>query len=124
MKMLGEYGCYFLSIVHIAENITGRRIDAIAAYIDAFERKMIDNEATVLNPGAVISMLTGGKYTVRHEGSTYKTAPNEYEVLVFKAKFTHYVAGDGTGRVSYDPLGNSNTVATGSIVEKRIFRKV
>jgi hypothetical protein len=123
MKMLGEYGCYFLSIVHIAEGITGKRIDAIAAYIDAFERKWIDKEATVLDAGSVFSALTGGKYFVSKEGASYKTAANEYEVLVFKAKFTHFVAGDGTGKVVYDPLGNSNTVATGSIVEKRIFRK-
>jgi hypothetical protein len=123
MKMLGEYGCFFLSIVHIAEEITGKRIDAIATYIDAFERKWIDNEATVLNPGAILSALTGGHYTVSKEEANYKTAAHEREVLVFKAKFTHFVAGDGTGKVAYDPLGNSNTVATGSVIGKRIFRK-
>jgi hypothetical protein len=123
MKMLGEYGCYFLSIVHLVEEITGKRIDAIAAYVVAHDQKWVDNEATVLRPDLVFSTLIGDNYTVTRESADYKTAADEYEILVFKAKFTHFVTGDGMGKVAYDPLGNSNTVATGRVVEKRIFRR-
>ena len=40
MKMLGEYGCYFLSLVHLAENITEKRIDAVEQYLEALNKKL------------------------------------------------------------------------------------
>jgi hypothetical protein len=123
MVNLGKYGCYFLSIVHIAEEITEKRIDAIVAYLDGLKQQLIEKDCTVLNPAELLFALTGDHYAVTKETAGYKTAANELEILVFKADCTHFVVGDGTGKVAYDPLGASNTVKYGVMIEKRIFRK-
>jgi hypothetical protein len=38
--------------------------------------------------------------------------------------YSHFVLGDGTGRVKYDPLGSSKTVAEGRLISKRILHLV
>ena len=125
MKTLGEYGCYFLSLVKLAENLKGKRIDAIEAYISAWEKKWADDDATMLNPAATLSEMSGIAFDVKKVESDYKAHPDEGEVLVFEnGKYTHFVLGDGNGKVAYDPLGNSNTVANGKIIGKRIFFRV
>lgn len=125
MKVLGEYGCYFLSLVQAAERLTGKRIDAVGAYLDALIKKRTDGEATMLDPAAVLSAMAGGMWTVRKETADYIPRDGEVEVLVFQnGAYTHFVLGDGTGGVLYDPLGNSNTVAHGRIIGKRIFARV
>ena len=91
MKILGEYGCYFLSLVELAERLNGKRIDAVEAYLDALVKRRTDSEA---------------------------------EVLLFQnGAYSHFVLGDGAGGILYDPLGNSNTVAKGTCVGKRIFER-
>lgn len=125
MKMLGEYGCYFLSLVHLAENITGKRIDAVAVYLNALKHKWTDTEATMLNPTAILSDMTGLRFSIAKEAAGYAAGQNEYEILLFNnSKYQHFVLGNGQGAVAYDPLGNSNTVASGTLTGKRIFRKI
>lgn len=124
MKTLGEYGCYFLSLVHLAENISRKRIDAVEAYLNALERKWMDGEATMLNPVAVLGSMTGLTFSVRKESAEYRVKDDEYEVLLFtNGTYNHFVLGDGTGGVAYDPLGDSRTVATGKCIGKRIFAR-
>ena len=125
MKILGECGCYFLSLVQVAERLTGKRIDAVEAYLDALIKKRTDGEATMLDPAAVLSAMAGGIWTVRKETPDYVPRDGETEVLVFQSgAYTHFVLGNGAGGVLYDPLGNSNTVAHGRIIGKRIFARV
>jgi hypothetical protein len=125
MKTLGEYGCYFLSVVHLAEEITGSRIDAVAVFVKARENKWLDDEATMLRPDAIFSDLTGKKFAVVAEGAAYIPKAGEHEILQFKnGSILHFVLGDNCGNVAYDPLGNSNAVAKGSLIGKRIFRRV
>lgn len=122
MKTLGEYGCYFLSLVRLSEKIRGKRIDAVAAFVIALERKWADKDATMLDPAAILSAMSGKRFTVRKEDAGYKAAPNEYEVLLFtNGSYSHFVLGDGNGNVEYDPLGKSRSVAEGKITGKRIF---
>lgn len=122
MKMLGEYGCYFLSLVHLAENITEKRIDAVEQYLEALNKNWVDREATLIDPAAVLSHMTGGRCSVKKESADYTTQRNEYEILLFiNGTYQHFVLGDGTGAVLYDPLGNSKTVAVGKLSGKRIF---
>ncbi|MBQ7158676.1 MAG: DUF261 family protein [Treponema sp.] len=124
-KTLGEYGCYFLSVVKLAEEITGRRIDAIAEFVKMRERKYLDDEATMLNPDGILSDLTGKRFSLHKESADYQTARNEHEILLFaNGKYQHFVLGNGRGEVIYDPLGKSNTVANGTLIGKRIFTPV
>lgn len=125
MKNLGEYGCYFLSLVHMAEKITGKRIDAVEVFVRVLEKKWVDEEATLLDPASVLGYMTGLNFTVRKDSEQYLPRQNEYEILQFvNGSYTHFVLGDGKGYVSYDPLGNSRTVAQGKCMSKRIFTRI
>ncbi len=124
MKQLGEYGCYFLSILYLSEQITNTEIDPVRAYVECLKEKIIDKQCTVLNPETLIFEYTKTHFLVTKENSEYTTKENEYEILVFgNAKYTHFVVGNGHNNVECDPLGHSNTVATGKIISKRIFRR-
>ena len=87
MKTLGEYGCYFLSVVKVAEEITGKRIDAVEAFGRFRDKKYLDEEATMLNPDGILSELTGKKFSVHREAADYKTAKNEHETRGRSALF-------------------------------------
>jgi hypothetical protein len=124
MKTLGEYGCYFLSLIHLAEELTGKRIDAIDAFLYARQQKWIEDDCTMLAPDSVLSRFAGAVFAVAKEDAGYSAKDGEYEVLQFQnGTFKHFVLGDGHGRVAYDPLGDSNTVAKGVVIGKRIFRR-
>jgi hypothetical protein len=105
MKILGEYGCYFLSVVHLAEEITKRRIDAVEVFVKALENKWVDDEATMLCPDAILSDLSGKKFTIIAESPAYIPKAGEHEIILFKnGSFQHFVLGDNSGNVAYDPL--------------------
>lgn len=125
MKTLGEYGCYFLSLVRMAEGITQKRIDAVDVYLDALEKKWTDGEVTMLDPSAILDYMTGIKFSVRKENADYQAKDGEYEVLLYtNGAYNHFVLGDGNGGTAYDPLGDSRTAASGRITGKRIFARV
>ena len=122
MKVLGESGCYFLSLVELAEEIGQNRIDAVEVYEKATKNGWMDDEATMMYPASVLSFMTGLKFSVEKQSTDYVTNETDYEILVFQnGNYTHFVLGNGSGGVKYDPLGNSNTVRNGAIVGKRIF---
>jgi len=124
-KILGDYGCYFLSLLHLVKSDYG----AITLYRLALDKKYIDPDCYVRDPGAVLRLAAGEKWEVRHEPANYIPWENEFEILRFERKttgttYSHFVVGDGRGGVAYDPLGKSRTVAEGKLVSKRIVRKV
>jgi hypothetical protein len=125
MKILGESGCYFLSILFLAERITGKKIEPIGMFILCNEKKLVENDGTVLDAGKVMSTMTGFNFEAKKTEAVYPVQQGEYEVLIFSTdKYTHFVAGDGKGNVACDPLGHSNTVATGKINGKRVFYRL
>ena len=129
MLSLGEGGCYVLSMVHIAEDLTGHRIDAVKAYLDLVRVGILREDGYVNDASAVMEALAGGQWSVRKEGPDYAPKNGEFEVLRFerptpKVIYSHFVLGDGRGGVKYDPLGNSQTVAGGELMSKRILKMV
>jgi hypothetical protein len=104
--------------------------DVVRLFAAALMANSVDAESTVLNPEAVLEHVrpAGGRrmYFVGKEKATYLTKPNEREILQYQNPsngFIHFVAGDGQGRVAYDPInGGSITVKRGRLVGKRIYR--
>jgi len=125
-KILGESGCYFISLLKIV-NLND---DAIKLYRQSVELGIIDADCYVKDPAQLLCLITDWRHwEVRHESASYQTKPFEYEILRFERKtptrtYSHFVVGDGHGNVLYDPLDDSNTVKFGQIVSKRIVRKV
>lgn len=128
MLILGEGGCYFLSIIHIAEDLSQRIINPLPAYFQMVEKKLMKENCYIIKPAAIIEELYGDDgWTVTKEDALYICRPNEFEILRFEWPtpskiYSHFVVGDGRGDVHWDPLGESNTVENGELVSKRIFR--
>ena len=127
-SILGEGGCYFLSIVHLAEHVTSKYIDAFAVFLLAMGNGMVKDDCFVADPGAVLSFLTQEVWSASKEAAGYQCKPGELEVLRYEWQEVstlhgHFVAGNGWGAVEYDPYGTSLTVANGKMVSKRIFRR-
>ena len=124
-RKIGESGCYFLSLLHIAKAEYG----ALSLYQLAVSKGLMDEDCYVKDPAELLALACGGKWSVRHEVADYVTARNEIEILRYERKtvgttYAHFVVGDGFGRVAYDPLGDSITVAKGKLVSKRIIRRL
>ena len=129
METLGKTGCYFLSIVHLAEYCTRERVDAIEAFLIALSDGNVQQNCFVVNPDMILTQLTGISWEMKKTVAEYTPGPDELEVLRFERQevgslISHFVVGDGKGMVSYDPYGDSRTVREGKLVSKRIFYRV
>lgn len=121
-REIGEYGCYFLSIIRAAEKRTGQSVNPIAAYCDMQAKGYLGAHCFMEKPDAMLSELAGAPFSVRRESKFYRAKGGEIEVLRYEWKHGgHFVLGDGRGQVAYDPLGESNTVKYGTLESKRIF---
>ncbi len=121
---LGASGCYFISLLRLVHH----EFDALGLYLQALQIGAIDEDCYVKAPGTVLSLAAGGVWSVRHESATYIPQSGELEILRFERKtpdktYAHFVTGDGSGAVAYDPLDHSLTVAQGALVSKRIAKK-
>jgi len=124
-KRIGDNGCYFLSILHLAN----RENEAIGFYRQALAVGVMEDDCYILDPAKLLALVVGGKWVVLHKSADYATQSDEYEILRFERKATtktyaHFVVGDGRGQVAYDPLDNSQTVALGKLISKRIFKRL
>jgi len=130
-ETIGKTGCYFLSIVHLAEKYTGKYIDAYLAYTSALKSKVMKEDCFVLDPAALLRMLTGVAWSVTKEAATYEPTKNDLVILYYERiddstmeskVYGHFVVGGNDG-VEYDPYGDSLTVRKGTLKSKRIFRR-
>lgn len=137
---VGKTGCYFLSILHLAEETANFRPDPLLEYAAALEAKTIGEDCMVLDAGALMSHISGLPWTCFKVGPghgiplEYQCKPGELEVLRYErppekgdtgaTERAHFVVGDGRGNLAWDPWGDSHTVAVGRVVSKRIFRRV
>ena len=123
--MLGEYGCYFLSLLHLVTSDYA----ALSLFQLALDKKYINDDCYINDPSAVLKLAAGGKWDIRKENADYKPTRDELEILRFERKttgmtYSHFVTGDGFGNVVYDPLGDSRTVTEGQLISKRIIRRI
>ena len=129
MLTLGKAGCYFLSMVHIAEScLSNRRIDAIEKFLDCVQKGYCREDCFVENPAGVMNVLYGGRWEYHKEGPDYQPVNGEFEILRFERAtpemvYSHFVYRDRAGCI-YDPLGDSKTVAGGRLISKRILKLV
>jgi hypothetical protein len=134
---LGETGCYFLSIIYHAESILGSQLEPLAVFAKAIMVGTVGADAYVKDAGTLMTNLTGKRWTCLKAGPghelpfDYEIKKGELEILRFekqnpdpKKEPAHFVVGDGTGKVLFDPMGYSITVASGKMVSRRIFRRL
>lgn len=130
-KALGESGCYFLSLLKIAESIAGCFVDPIMEASEAIESGMMRMDCFVQDPARIMMHVTRQRFEVIKMSPDYKPMPGEREILRYERPdpaggepLAHFVVGDGQGRCAWDPWPESLTVAQGTLISKRIIRRV
>ena len=126
MSIIGKDGCYLLSLVYCAEKFTRQRIDAVEVYEKAVSNGMMERNCFVIQPDAIMQMMTGRRWGIRHDTSFYRPKDNEYMIMryetsVINKTYSHFVVCAPDGSVEYDPFGASSTVRDGKAVSSRIL---
>jgi hypothetical protein len=126
MERIGAEGCYFLCLVHAAEGVIGKRIDAVEVYESAVNLGLMHEDCYLVNPARIMELMTGHRWSNRHDSRTYQPKPGDVLVMRYERKttaktFTHFVLMDHEGGIAYDPLGDSVTVRLGQSVSSRVF---
>lgn len=145
-EAIRRWGCYFFSILCQAEIKRGKAFpkeEILAIYKAAMQTGIIDRErvakdgtltdgCTVLDPVALFTLAGVRVHSVAKSDPVVPCPADGIEILVYRreantpagaqnASHTHFVAGDGSGGIRFDPLGKSLTVKYGSLQGKRIF---
>jgi hypothetical protein len=129
---LGLGGCFFLSIVRIAEIVTLKKIDVVESYKTMTNKTRngqpyMKENCFVNWPHMIIQELAGGTWDVLGGQSvSYKVQANEFAIGRFDFKGqTHFVLLDSALRIVYDPLGSNSPVAkNGKLTALTIFRQL
>ena len=127
LNPLGKWGCYFTSLYNLAENETGNirsKQSVFLLFANALKAGWVDGEATVLAPDQIMQSM-GSRYRFKAKtDSLYQCKPDEAEILKFvKPGHTHFVLGDGAGKIAYDPL-TDHDMSPYKLLEKRIYKRM
>lgn len=127
-----KYGCYLMSLIYLAvkkgktEDPTPERVNFF--YETFLKFKWINENCLVLYPAKILGFF--GIMTKQAMDSddgirmepTYMPFENQLEILCYKMpSYSHFVVGDGKGRIEWDPYGGSPAVTKGVLDSKRIF---
>lgn len=137
-KVIGESGCYFLSLCYIAESILGVHVDPIY-YFNLFTKEnWIESDCYLNRPDLVLKGILqneiakhGINFTFNNVIITkgydlyYFPKNNEHLIGYFENQVTmktygHFVNVDQNKNVINDPLGESNTVKNGKLKSLRV----
>ena len=123
LKELHESGCYFLSIIHIAEkNSKYLSVDVIRFAIECINNKWLKKDFSVIRPDKILGRLLdkevtvialNGKEKASIQATEYKTVINNWYNP--KTGLYHFNTDD------WDSLVNSKTVKEGYIAGYRVF---
>jgi len=130
LSELGEAGCYLISITRLAEIQNNVRFDITRVYEDALAHGDIRSDCFVLEAARLLSRLTAKSWSMSKQPADYAVKPSELEILRYEwapkpmTTLGHFVVGNGSGRVAFDPMGdNSPVVKNGKLASKRVFFK-
>lgn len=119
LRKCGESGCLFLSILSIAEEVTGVSFDLINTIHICLQKRWITNDFECLDSLAILNYLTG-KIWIRREVTrlTRDVAYNEYTIANYFNPRTGIIHRRRRG---YDTLKASVTVREGYIKSYYVY---
>ena len=130
-KAIGEWGCYALCIINIAEEVTGLRYNILQkleegirkGYISWNEKNYYDPDNFDVNePALFLAMLTGTRWSVRKETDIlYKPKADEYIVERWERNGYGHFARTKAG---YNSLQDSKCVTLGKLASLRVFKQL
>lgn len=123
LKELYESGCYFLSIIHIAEkNSAYLSVDVVRFAKECIDNKWLEKDFTVIRPDEILGRLLDKEVSVISVNGKEKELLQtmEYKAVVNcwynpNTNLYHFNCDD------WDSLVNSKTVRDGYIVGYRVF---
>lgn len=106
--ILGRYGCCFFCLLHIAEEVMGKRLEAIYAYEDGVDSGCIGQECYVQHPQGLMERWTGLLFGYEHCQELPQPKPKQWVLarLVWQDKgkmHEHFVIQNAEGKTVYDP---------------------
>lgn len=108
-----KYSCFFLSLLSVAEEVTGEKIDLLDATRYCRREGWIDDEFTILYDCKILSWLTGKKVTKEALDKLGIVKSNQYTIEKWLAK-------DGRSnhfrRRYFDVFNGSQTVKNGTLM--------
>ena len=123
-----EHGCYLMSLLWWANKFTNMQVEPSAVndrmYVLFMRHLWMDEQAYILDPEGILNWCgVDCTYTDKHETPDRMCSEKEFEILYWKHPSVggHFTAGDGRGRVTYDPWGVSKAATEGALISKRIF---
>lgn len=127
LNPVGKWGCYATSLYNLVERETGNirsKTSVFLLFANAIKANWLDGECTVLAPDQFMQSM-GSRYRFSAKTSaSYVCKPDEAEILMFvKPGHTHFVLGDGQGKIAYDPL-TDHDMTPYKLTEKRIYRRL
>ena len=123
LKELYESGCYFLSLIHVAEkNSAYLSVDVIRFAIECIENKWLEKDFTVIRPDKILGKLLDKEVSVVSVNGKEKELLQtmEYKAVVYnwfnpKTGLHHFNCDD------WDSIIDSKTVRDGFIAGYRVF---
>lgn len=119
LKVCGEEGCHFLTLLTIIEDVNGKPVDLIEAIRVCLAKGWIDETFWVTNDGTpILSYWTNKKWTRKEVEKLPVIRDNDYTEAKYYNKRTnlHHFRRRG-----YDILSNSITVKEGRIISYYIY---
>ena len=131
MKAIGEWGCYALCIINIAEEVTGLRYNILQELEEGIDKGYIyfnknnyqdPKNFDIDEPALFLSMLTGTRWSVRKESDIlYKPKKDEYIVERWERNGYGHFARTKAG---YNSLQDSKCVTLGKLASLRVFKQL
>lgn len=127
LPAIQEYGCYYMSILFLANKLTNIPLGFpfINDFYERCEERVFIKDNFIQDPAAIFHSLGMDVIYLGHINSEYICKPDELEILhfIYQDKH-HFLPGDGHGQPTYDPWGCSKTVQTGELKNKRVFKLI
>lgn len=124
-EKIRKYGCYLVSFANAVIYFKKQEVFINAIYDKGLKEGVFNADCYIDKPEKLGKLFDLNISFVGKKDKDYKTKSNEFEILAFynpNTDFTHFVLGDGNGKVLFDSLGKSITVRDGYLDSKRIFR--
>ncbi len=129
-KDMNKDGCAFLSLAYFSEKITLQKWDSIllvALWNKAKSMDVIDKE-NIIQEWDTLAKMFGLNYDyLGWKEKDFVCNKDQFEICAWynpRTKFTHFVVGNGKGKVEWDPLEVSVTVREGHLDSKRVFERI
>lgn len=125
VEKIYEYGCYFLDLLYISKYKEPTFEEIIKSYDTFITKGWMNEECYVKDPCAILTYLTGKKYSVTKDSVFDSSAAHAIGYYYNpNADLHHFVVMDKYNVVLWDSIEDSNTVKNGFIESYRLFKEI